>query len=1423
MSIRFTMDPQIDIETTQTDTVSTSSHSHETVITDTATHASTNENWESIPSIKTVSSENIVESSIEKNKTNNIKTTKICTMLQTDESFEINTIDAPLPEILDFNSWQKIAWRKNLANTRKEIRTKYPAIFSIYRERSKSLEEDYEKEAIELNIDFNWQELDILHLAELNVLTLPIPLILCLNHVLPLYEELYKIISAIHINNILAVMAWNEGYWLSNFSGHEIVYSTNKNCFQQLREESIEAASKKSKEYCFSMKNNYIKFCLEYNYQELLQCEKKLTDAKNIFIDLFDDCKRWSEPSDGLLLNVQKDAEQKANCYFKLIQQRAISTAHHHCQPIITQFLKLTQHPTAINIPRDGGPGFNIMVTDENPSIAIGASILKKNKNVPIFEGFIKNSGINEHRLAAATKLYAVTAKTPQVNFEAYKSTSHSSRSSTQAAIYNLIDNNRIDPFVIRGIGKLIATSSAPIGPSHQKTISSIVSNPVPLIHTSSAKVVASTSSTRTSKESFVELFIPKVVYFCYKSKVAQPEGSTSLPKCFAGIDCEHHINCKYGHTSKEVESFMDNCRGMAGNNNARSDSKMQINETPSTPQKYNNSSSTLLETPSNLNPAPITTPISGELIAELVGSIGRLIDTQQHTQPSAQRYRHESNAKRPLSPSAATQKNDFRERDNQRTSFNYTPQTRESRVEKYPRTTANRNDISRSYQQNNVQVSNYVEKLPNPLLNTKLLNTLDNTTSLGTTIQNQFWLSRSTGERNTSEMEPPKKRSRRRKRMATASIPLVPSSLPSANIKNQGVNIITKANISRDEMLVLTLGLKYVVPARITDDDDNKIIESLNNFHRKIRIKKYFLENGDDNSTSTKNPKHMLHQKVKKRNFFQPPTAGIYLEHYISVTKKKIVKLLQKTKHLSYNIDFKISDKISRIAKQLYRRKDIIIKNADKNLGVTVLDRSFYFEEALSERHLGNVNTYVPLNKLPLSKLLVLSITKILKKYNQYDDCNGKISTFSNDILTNLNNDYVIPSHMYFIPKIHKSPIALRPICASIGSSTYIASKYLDILLQPIMKNIKSFINNSNELVCKLESVKFSPNCHLLEADVENLYPSIEIEDGLESLRKALFHHRWKIADIEFVVELAHWVLTNNFIQFGDRYYLQKVGTAMGTPFAVTFACIHLAIIENETLTILLNNGHREPQLYYRYIDDIIAVFEYPVDAVAFMSVFNTRRRGLHCPKYLVSDSSATFLDLTVYKASRFKSSGKLDVKLFQKPTNKFLFLPTTSFHPEQCAKGWISSYIKRIRLNCSNDVDYEKFKADFYAHLLNRGYKVSIYKLFQVEYDRKKLIDLALEANYKNKTQRNTPISILIKYNPRASMLKQKFQQILKPSNFVLNDNDSEIIFGSTLRPQLTWTNDISLSKLVTRTKLRTDDIPNAYRNYGNDFDSA
>ena len=43
----------------------------------------------------------------------------------------------------------------------------------------------------------------------------------------------------------------------------------------------------------------------------------------------------------------------------------------------------------------------------------------------------------------------------------------------------------------------------------------------------------------------------------------------------------------------------------------------------------------------------------------------------------------------------------------------------------------------------------------------------------------------------------------------------------------------------------------------------------------------------------------------------------------------------------------------------------------------------------------------------------------------------------------------------MYFLPKVHKSPIKVRPIVSCSGGPIARASKYLDALLQPHVKRV--------------------------------------------------------------------------------------------------------------------------------------------------------------------------------------------------------------------------------------------------------------------------------------------------------------------------------------------------------------------------------
>ena len=98
----------------------------------------------------------------------------------------------------------------------------------------------------------------------------------------------------------------------------------------------------------------------------------------------------------------------------------------------------------------------------------------------------------------------------------------------------------------------------------------------------------------------------------------------------------------------------------------------------------------------------------------------------------------------------------------------------------------------------------------------------------------------------------------------------------------------------------------------------------------------------------------------------------------------------------------------------------------------------------------------------------------------------------------------------------------------------------------------------------------------------------------------------------------------------------------------------------------------------------------------------------------YEISETECIFLDLTLHKHKKRNVTYILATKLFQKKMNKYLFIPPFSNHAPHVHKGWITSYIKRIRLNCTTDIDFLLHKNTFFLRLLVRGYNVEILTLY-------------------------------------------------------------------------------------------------------------
>ena len=158
----------------------------------------------------------------------------------------------------------------------------------------------------------------------------------------------------------------------------------------------------------------------------------------------------------------------------------------------------------------------------------------------------------------------------------------------------------------------------------------------------------------------------------------------------------------------------------------------------------------------------------------------------------------------------------------------------------------------------------------------------------------------------------------------------------------------------------------------------------------------------------------------------------------------------------------------------------------------------------------------------------------------------------------------------MYLLPKIHKrlNNVPGVPVILNCGTPTEKLSEFLDHRLQPVMKAGKSYIKDASHFLEKLKNLGNIPsNALVVTADVVGLYPSIPHNAGLQALYEKLEEKADKKIPLTDLVEMAEFILKNNFFEFETKIIQQISGTAIGTKFAPPYASLFMDRIENDFL----------------------------------------------------------------------------------------------------------------------------------------------------------------------------------------------------------------------------------------------------------------
>jgi hypothetical protein len=199
--------------------------------------------------------------------------------------------------------------------------------------------------------------------------------------------------------------------------------------------------------------------------------------------------------------------------------------------------------------------------------------------------------------------------------------------------------------------------------------------------------------------------------------------------------------------------------------------------------------------------------------------------------------------------------------------------------------------------------------------------------------------------------------------------------------------------------------------------------------------------------------------------------------------------------------------------------------------------------------------------------------------------------------------------------------------------------------------------------------------------------------------------------------------IMRNNIFKFGDLYFLQLLGTAMGTSAAVMWATIYYAYHEIHTLL----PKHGANLLYYkRFIDDVFCIWtgNLTTDWTAFKADVNNFGILKWDIESVTPSSSVNFLDMTLAICNN-----KIITKTYQKAMNLHLYIPPSSEHPPSCIKGTVYSLVQRYFMQNTYQKDFAYFVGLLYHRLIQRGW------------NRTAINELVLQATARAENKSTTP----------------------------------------------------------------------------------
>ena len=386
---------------------------------------------------------------------------------------------------------------------------------------------------------------------------------------------------------------------------------------------------------------------------------------------------------------------------------------------------------------------------------------------------------------------------------------------------------------------------------------------------------------------------------------------------------------------------------------------------------------------------------------------------------------------------------------------------------------------------------------------------------------------------------------------------------------------------------------------------------------------------------------------------------------------------------HILKQTSLKPRYNLSKIQRQMVRqlkgKDNIIILDADKNLGVTLMERNTYIMAILQE-HLYQPDIYT-----------CLSPTAANNKLSRVENDAKNLVLRPNPELTKEDKRFMCPHCIptfYELPKLNKNKTdgfyKIRPAVVKVWSFIGIASKFYNFRLFKLIPCADSYLKDSFALLKDLpELPKLPTSVRLITADAVPMYTNIDTQHGLQILQELIFTYAPTIDPTfltDTIFQLLKIMMKNNVFTFGDLFFLRKCRTAMGTIASVKYTSIYFDSHENNTIL----PKYKHQFLYYRR---------------CINNVFIIWRPDPFSWENLQRDSAFDRITWEVNKS----------FKTIKKSLYLHNYLPLSSAHPPGTFKNMVVGFIQRYWLMNSQRLDFIKQICEFAERLQKRGYSRS------------------------------------------------------------------------------------------------------------------